>query len=93
VGDASRARLLRALRDDPNSGLLALKVLERLEPALAPPALRAELDWRVKLIHRLEQLPTQTLERIIETDDGEEVYRLIEGGDLTNGRQRRLDTP
>ena len=48
VGDAARAGLLRALKGD--AGDLALKVLERLEPDLAPATQRFKHEGQVDLV-------------------------------------------
>jgi hypothetical protein len=48
VVDTARATLLKSLRD--GAGELALKVLERIDPALAPPAQRLKHEGQVDLV-------------------------------------------
>jgi hypothetical protein len=85
----SRAALLRAVRDKANPHAAAQTArwfLERTDPQLAPPSQRVTVDWRIELVNRLEELPVETLDAIIEADTEDEVYALLEGGGDDDGQ-------
>ena len=70
----ARMALAEELKDKSNKGRgrLALDLLERVDPDLAPATRRIEMDWKVRMIERLDALPVVELERIgVEAGDEE----------------------
>jgi len=83
LDDAARRRLLVTLQKREDSGELALKVLERTDPRLAPAKQRveAQVDHRVLLLQRLEMVPIEDRRRLLDLPD-EAIQEWLDGGGL-----------